>query len=96
MTWGSHCPICGKDECRWNVGRICEGRLKVPAGFRVSVGEPDFGLHGVYYYLERHIKGWFRWRWMEVSGSRSRTPKEAIAWATPRVVRRCPSKIHHN
>lgn len=29
MTWGSHCPQCGREDCGWVVGEICEGNLQM-------------------------------------------------------------------
>ena len=26
MTWGSHCPMCGREDCSWTDGTTCEGR----------------------------------------------------------------------
>lgn len=28
MTWGSHCSNCGKDDCLWADGIVCEGRVR--------------------------------------------------------------------
>lgn len=29
MTWGSHCPNCGKDDCGWADGPMCEGLIGI-------------------------------------------------------------------
>lgn len=38
MTRGSHCPNCGRPECRWTYGKLCETEANtlVPAGYRVT------------------------------------------------------------
>lgn len=28
MTWGSHCAQCGKTDCEWVRGPVCEGSLR--------------------------------------------------------------------
>ena len=28
MTWGSHCSICGREDCDWVNGDLCDGLLK--------------------------------------------------------------------
>jgi len=25
MTWGTHCSRCGREDCRWDAGGMCEG-----------------------------------------------------------------------
>lgn len=25
MTWGSHCPLCGLNDCKWVASGTCEG-----------------------------------------------------------------------
>ena len=28
MTWGSHCPQCGCENCEWVRGAICDGGVR--------------------------------------------------------------------
>lgn len=28
MTWGTHCSMCGREDCSWADGERCEGREK--------------------------------------------------------------------
>ncbi len=32
MTWGTHCSMCGREDCAWVDGEMCEGRQK--AGYK--------------------------------------------------------------
>ena len=25
MTWGTHCPQCGREDCDWTDGHTCQG-----------------------------------------------------------------------
>lgn len=79
MTWGSHCTVCGRGDCGWAVGNICEGSSpKPPEGYRVRPQRFDFGIIGYFYYIEAKRQGWFRTYWEEVEGTRAPTPAEAI------------------
>lgn len=31
MTWGSHCPMCGLEDCSWTRDGTCEGRQRLAA-----------------------------------------------------------------
>lgn len=83
MTWGTHCPQCGRVECRWIAGKVCEGNLGIamPDGFRVSVALSDNMAYGHYYYIEERKKGWFgSTYWSELEYTRG-TLREALSKA---------------
>ena len=37
MTWGSHCPVCGGEDCRWSVGTDCDGMHRQVLQFGVRI-----------------------------------------------------------
>lgn len=79
MTWGSHCPQCGREDCGWSAGDYCEGNtIRPPSGYRLRPAMRDFGYPGFFFYVEKQTRGWFRNRWREVEGCRSDTPTKAM------------------
>ena len=80
MTWGTHCPQCGREDCGWAAGNYCEGNTRrPPEGYRLRPGLPDFGIPGFFFYVEKRKRGWFREQWHEIEGCRANTPDKAMA-----------------
>lgn len=46
MTWGTHCSMCGREDCDWTSGGTCEGASKPPHK-RSSVNRTDYILMGL-------------------------------------------------
>lgn len=80
MTWGTHCPQCGREDCGWIAGDYCEGNTpRPPDGYRIRPAELDFVYGDFFFYIERLKRGWFFKRWVEVEGCRADNPDTALA-----------------
>ncbi len=83
MAWGTHCPSCGEEECRWVAGKLCEGKVAslVPPGYRIDVFLADFGsLDHVFSVSERVPRMFGLWHaWQEIDACRANTPRAAAA-----------------
>lgn len=89
MTWGSHCPECGRESCRWTTGYICEGRApRPPKGMRLSVIQNEYTNEPVFYVEEQWPHFWFWTTWIECPNTRRSDPRAAIdaaeAWTKVR------------